>query len=127
MRVRDSLEPLLASDAVDHGSLKDVRDLWEHIGQMRLPSRPRTPTGSSRRTGDCTGASPRSLRTRPPRSIYLNLMAIIDDHTLDVLPVADTPLESFIAERLRHIDIVEAIEARDRDRTAELMRVHAGG
>ncbi|MDH5148424.1 FadR/GntR family transcriptional regulator [Brevibacterium casei] len=128
MRVRDSLEPLLASDAVDHGSLKDVRDLWEHIGQMRAAVEAEDANrfleanwGLHRRIAEIT---PNQLL----RSIYLNLMAIIDDHTLDVLPVADTPLESFIAERLQlHIDIVEAIEARDRDRTAELMRVHAGG
>lgn len=127
MRVRDSLEPLLASDAVDHGSLNDVRDMWACVDEMRTA----VEVNDAKRFLEANWALHRRIAEITPnqllRSIYLNLMAIIDDHTLNVLPVEETPLDEFIAERLQlHVDIVEAIEAHDHERTDALMRAHAG-
>ena len=47
------------------------------------------------------------------RQVYLNIMAIMDDHTVDVLPGPEVPLDDYIDERLQlHIDIIAPIEAK---------------
>lgn len=125
MQVRDSLEPLIAAEAVDHGSLTDIRELWLLIDDMRAAVAAGDPQEFlaanwclHRRIAEIT---PNQLL----RQVYLNIMAIMDDHTVDVLPGPEVPLDDYIDERLQlHIDIVAAIEARDHARTAELMRAH---
>ncbi|MCM1014032.1 MULTISPECIES: FCD domain-containing protein [unclassified Brevibacterium] len=126
MQVRDSLEPLLAAEAVDHGSLTDIRELWALIEDMRAAVAARDPDQFleanwclHRRIAEIT---PNQLL----RQVYLNIMGIMDDHTVNVLPGPHVPLSDYIDERLQlHVDIVAAIEARDHDRAAELIRAHS--
>lgn len=127
MRVRDCLEPLLVADAVEHGSLADVKDLWSMIGSMRSA----VDNDDAKRFLEANWSLHRRIAEITPnqmlRSIYLNLMAIIDEHTVNVLPSEEKPLDEYIRERLHlHIDIVAAIEARDPSRAAELMHIHSG-
>lgn len=127
MRVRDSLEPQLVDDAVNHGSLKDVEALWAIIDLMRTA----VEAGTAKSFLEANWSLHRRIAEITPnqllRSIYLNLMSIIDEHTVNVLPSEETPLDEYIAERLElHIDIVKAIESRDQGRAAELMRIHSG-
>lgn len=127
MRVRDGLEPLLVADAVEHGGLADVKDLWSMIASMRSA----VDDNDAKRFLESNWSLHRRIAEITPnqilRSIYLNLMAIIDEHTVNVLPSAEKPLDEYICERLQlHVDIVAAIEERDSGRAAELMQLHSG-
>lgn len=59
------------------------------------------------------------------RSIYASLLALIEMHTLSVLPVSEQPLPDCISQRHRlRNDLVEAIASRDRDLAQRLMAEH---
>jgi DNA-binding FadR family transcriptional regulator len=58
------------------------------------------------------------------RSLYTNLLDLIESHTLTVLP-GDHPLPEYIRERYRlHRDLVDAIATRDKDRALQLIHQH---
>jgi DNA-binding GntR family transcriptional regulator len=59
------------------------------------------------------------------RSMYVNLLDHIESHTLAFLPYGTEPVPAVLAERhALHAAIIDAVEARDRDRALALIRQH---
>jgi DNA-binding FadR family transcriptional regulator len=125
IHIRDALEPLLIDEAVSHSSLQDIDCLWSWISRMTAA----VEADDAREFLTANWSLHRRIAEITPnqmlRSIYLNLMSIIDEHTVNVRSTEEAPLDEYIAERLQlHVDIVQAIADRDPGRTSELMERH---
>lgn len=59
------------------------------------------------------------------RSLYVTLLGHIESHTLAVLPLKAGPLPQTLAERhLLRVNLVDALDARDRVRAPHLIAHH---
>ncbi|WSY19041.1 FCD domain-containing protein (plasmid) [Embleya sp. NBC_00896] len=125
IRIRDSLEPLLIEDALWHGSPADIADLRGELAVMERAVEAEDPHAFAYANwhlhARIAAISPNPLL----RSLYGSLLEIIESHTLSVLPAREQPLQEYIRERhTLHVEIVDALESRDRDRAIELIRAH---
>lgn len=126
VRIRDALDPLLVADAVRHSSVADVEDLRACLGAMEAAVRGRDATGFLKANWALHRRIARITPNELLRSIYLNLLTLIDEHTLSVQGSRESSLDDYIADRLAlHSDIVDAIDARDAARAATLMERHS--
>lgn len=125
IHIRDALEPLLIAEAVSHSSLADIDCLWFWIARMTACVEADDAKGFLEANWSLHRRIAEITPNQMLRSIYLNLMSIIDEHTVNVRSTEEAPLDEYIAERLQlHIDIVKAIADRDPARAAELMKRH---
>ncbi|MCS0599721.1 FCD domain-containing protein [Streptomyces sp. LP11] len=125
VRIRDALDPLLIEDALWHASPADIADLRERIEDMAAAATASDPVAfvhaNWKLHARIAAISPNSLL----RSLYDNLLDLIETHTLDVLPASDQPLADYIAERHQlHRDLVDALDARDRETALRLIHEH---
>jgi DNA-binding FadR family transcriptional regulator len=125
VRIRDALDPLMVEDALWHAAPADVEPMLLQVRRMHEAMTAADPVGFVRANWDlhaCIAAvSPNAML----RSLYTNLLDLIESHTLTVLP-GDQALPDYIEQRYRlHRDLVEAIAARDRDRAMQLIGQHA--
>ncbi|POM25280.1 DNA-binding transcriptional repressor LldR [Actinomadura rubteroloni] len=128
IRIRDALDPLLIEDALWHASPADIAGLREHLDVMADAAKASDPVAfvhaNWRLHARIAAISPNRLLA----SLYHGLLEVIETHTLSVLPSADRPLPDYIAERHRlHADLVDALDARDRDRALALIAAHNTG
>ncbi|GJF33439.1 hypothetical protein KNE206_61390 [Kitasatospora sp. NE20-6] len=126
VRIRDALDPLLIEEALWHASPADMADLREHITAMGRAAADEDPVAfvhaNWRLHGRIAAISPNMLL----RSLYGNLLDLIESHTLSVLPFGEQPLGEYIDERHRlHGDLVDAIERRDRGEALRLIAEHS--
>ncbi|WP_405014670.1 FadR/GntR family transcriptional regulator [Kitasatospora sp. NBC_01539] len=126
VRIRDALDPLLVEDALWHASPADIADLRRHIDAMARAAGAGDPVAfvqaNWRLHGRIAAISPNALL----RSLYSNLLDLIESHTLSVLPHGDQPLAEYIAERHRlHSDLVDALDRRDREAALRLIAEHS--
>ncbi|HEV2637065.1 MAG TPA: FCD domain-containing protein [Actinocrinis sp.] len=125
VRIRDALDPLLIEDALWHASPADIARLRRELTAMDQAIAADDAVAfihaNWRLHARIAELSPNALL----RSLYTNLLDLIQEHTLSVLPVGEQPLASFILERHRlHCDLVDALDRRDRDQALHLIRVH---
>ncbi|MFC8454817.1 FadR/GntR family transcriptional regulator [Kitasatospora sp. NPDC057223] len=126
VRIRDALDPLLVEDALWHASPADIADLRGHITAMAEAADAGDPVAfvhaNWRLHGRIAQISPNALL----RSLYGNLLDLIESHTLSVLPLGELPLAEYIAERHRlHSDLVDALDRRDREAALRLIAEHS--
>lgn len=125
IRIRDALDPLLVEDALWHGSPAAIAGLREELAAME-----RAADADDARAfiyanwqlhARIADISPNTLL----RSIYRSLLEIVESHTLTVLPAAEQPLPEYVRERfVLHVELVDALERRDRGRAMEIIHAH---
>jgi DNA-binding FadR family transcriptional regulator len=125
VRIRDALDPLLIEDALWHASPADIASLREHLRDMRQAAAAADATAFVHANWGLHAAiaalSPHPLL----RSIYINLLDLIETHTLAVLPTRDHPLDEYIAARhCLHEELVDALDRRDRGEALRLVAAH---
>jgi DNA-binding FadR family transcriptional regulator len=125
VRIRDALEPLLIEDALWHASPADIAGMREILADMAAAAARQDPDGFVRANwalhARVAAVSPHQVL----RSLYVNLLELIESHTLAVLPDRERPLLAYIADRhALHAQIVDAIEDRDRERALALVARH---
>jgi DNA-binding FadR family transcriptional regulator len=125
VRIRDALDPLLIEDALWYASPADIAELREIISEMASAADRHDPAGFVRANWQLHARIAAVSPAPVLRSLYVNLLDQIESHTLDVLPAGDHPLPEYIAERqILHAAIVDALDARDRDRALRLIAEH---
>ncbi len=125
VRIRDALDPLLIEDALWHASPADFARLRRRLDVMARAVEAADAVAFVRANwrlhAEIAAISPNALL----RSLYNNLLDLIEAHTLGVLPGGEQPLGEYIAQRHElHRDIVDALERRDRDASLRLIREH---
>jgi DNA-binding FadR family transcriptional regulator len=128
IRIRKSLDPLLIEDALWHASPADLAVLRERLAPMADAVASLDPIAFVHANwqlhAEIAAISPNQML----RSIYGTLLAIIESHTLSVLPGEGTEFPGLLQERYRlHADLVEALERRDAPHAAHLITAHNTG
>jgi DNA-binding FadR family transcriptional regulator len=124
VRIRDALDPLMIEDALWHASPADIEPMRTQVGHMHDAMTAGDPVGFVRANWDLHAAIAAVSPNVMLRSLYTNLLDLIESHTLTVLP-GQQPLPEYIEMRYRlHRDLVDALAARDRGRALELIREH---
>ncbi|QSE95075.1 FadR family transcriptional regulator [Rhodococcus pseudokoreensis] len=125
VRIRDALDPLLIEDALDHSSAVDITRMRTALDVMRQTAEAGDATGFVRANWELHSAIARVSPNAILKSIYLSLLDLIESHTVSVEPVGDRPLPEYIAERQQlHVDLVDALDRRDRDAALRLIHAH---
>jgi DNA-binding FadR family transcriptional regulator len=125
IRIRDALDPLLIEDALWYASPADIAAMREVLADMAAAATAQEPDQFVRANwalhARIAAVSPHAML----RSLYVNLLEVIESHTLAVLPDTERPLQEYVAHRLGlHAELVDAIDRRDRDRALELIAQH---
>lgn len=125
VRIRNALEPLMLEDALWHASPADLADLRKVLDEMRAASEADDAHAFIRANwrlhARIAHVSPHTLL----RSLYLSLLELVEARTQAVRPDGDTSLSEHIARRLQlHVDLVEALDRRDRDAVMRLVQAH---
>ncbi|WP_307797527.1 FadR/GntR family transcriptional regulator [Actinomadura barringtoniae] len=125
IRIRDALDPLLVEDALWYASPADFAEMRTILDEMSHAADAGDPTAfvhaNWRLHARIAATSPHALL----RSLYANLLDIIEGHTLSVLPDGDHPLAPYLHERHHlHADLVEAMARHDRDTALSLIHAH---
>ncbi|MFJ6900686.1 FadR/GntR family transcriptional regulator [Streptomyces hokutonensis] len=120
LRIRTALEPLLWQDALWHASPADIRDLRVLLGRMEEAAGKGDAEAFVQANWQLhsrvADISPNALL----RSLYVNLLDLVERHARGVRPEEGTPLGEHILDRCRlHAAIVDALDKRDE---AALMR-----
>jgi DNA-binding GntR family transcriptional regulator len=128
IRIRKSLDPLLIEDALWHASPADLAVLRERLAPMADAVASHDPIAFVHANwqlhAEIAAISPNQML----RSIYGTLLAIIESHTLSVLPGEGTEFPGLLHERYRlHADLIEALERRDAPHAAHLITAHNTG
>jgi DNA-binding FadR family transcriptional regulator len=125
IRIRDALDRLLIEDALWHASPADIAELREILAEMAAAVQRLDVVGFVHANWSLharvAAVSPHPML----RSMYVNLLDHIESHTLAVLPYGNEPVPEAMAERhALHAAIIDAVEARDRDRALDLIGQH---
>jgi DNA-binding GntR family transcriptional regulator len=125
IRIRDALDTLLIEDALWHASPADIAELREILAEMAAAVQRLDVVGFVHANWSLharvAAVSPHPML----RSMYVNLLDHIESHTLAVLPYGNEPVPEAMAERhALHAAIIDAVEARDRDRALDLIGQH---
>jgi len=125
VRIRDALDPLLIEDALWHASATDIADMRALLDEMARTAEANDSIGfvhaNWKLHARIAHVSPQPIL----RSLYVNLLAIIESHTLSILPTQEQALPDFIAQRHElHVGIVDAIAEHDQKRALALVNQH---
>lgn len=124
VRLRNVLDPLLVEDALAHVSAHGVLELRAALEQMKLAAEKGDDTAFVRANWVLHARIAEISPSAMLRSIYLNLLEIIESHLLAVQPYADEPLREYIQDRYElHAALVDAIADHD-PRALALIREH---
>ncbi len=114
VRLRNALDPLLVEDAIEHASAHDVAALRAKLDQMKVAASAADSTTFIRTSWDLHARIAEISPSAILRSLYLNLLEIIDSHLLAVQSVDEQPLPDYVKNRYQlHVDLVDAIADRD--------------
>jgi DNA-binding FadR family transcriptional regulator len=124
VRMRNALDPLLVEDALTHASAHSVAGLRLALQHMQIAADEGDDTAFVRANWALHARIAEISPSAMLRSIYLNLLEIIESHLLIVQPCADEPLREYVRARYElHASLVEAIAGRD-PRALDLIREH---
>lgn len=126
VRIRNALDPLLVEDALWHASPADIAVLRERIDAMARAVGAGDPVAFVHANwhlhARIAAVSPNVLL----KSIYKNLLDIVESHTLAVPPAGEQPLTEYITQRhTLHSDLVDALDRRDRQAALRLIAQHS--
>lgn len=125
LRIRNALEPLLWQDALWHGSPADMKDLRALLAPMEEAAASEDAVefvrASWRLHARVADITPSALL----RSLYVNLLDLVERHAQDVRPQDGVPLGHHMRDRCRlHGEMVDALEDRDEKAVARLLAQH---
>lgn len=125
IRIREALDPLLIEDALWHASPADIALFREQLAAMEAAVAANDPIAfihaNWRLHARIADVSPNELL----RSLYTNLLDLIESHTLALHPGGERPIHDHIAQRYDlHRDLVDAIDRRDRPEALRLIHDH---
>ena len=124
VRLRNALDPLLIEDAIEHASAHDVAALRAKLDQMKVAAAAADNTTLIRTSWDLHARIAEISPSAILRSLYLNLLEIIDSQLLAVQPVDEQPLPDYIESRYQlHADLVDAIADHD-PQALQIMQEH---
>ena len=125
VRIRDALDPLLIEDALDHSSAADIARMRMSLDEMHAAIEADDPLAFVRANWDLHAAIARVTPDPVLRTIYLSLLEVIESHTLAVEEAVEESLPGYIAgaDKL-HVDLVDALDRRDRERALHLIAEH---
>ena len=114
VRMRNALDPLLVEDALAHVSAHSVVGLRLALEHMQIAVDKGDDTAFVRANWALHARIAEISPNAMLRSIYLNLLEIIESRLLIVEPYADEPLREYVSARYElHAALVEAIAGRD--------------
>lgn len=125
VRIRDVLDPLIIEDALYYSSAVDIAHMRAALVDMQHGLDASDATAFVRANWQLHAAiahvSPNALL----KSLYLNLLELIESHTLSVEPVDSQPLPDYMTQRQQlHVDLIDALDTRDHDRAMRLIAEH---
>jgi DNA-binding FadR family transcriptional regulator len=128
VRIRDALDPLLMADALFHASPADIAELRAILADMAAAVAAEDPLRFLRANWSLhkriADLSPQAML----RSLYVSLLELIESHTLQVRPAPGQAIPPGMAKRHDlHVALVDALEARDRERALQLIADHNSG
>lgn len=125
VRIRNALDPLLVEDALLHASPTDIAAMRVDLDQMRDGMNDGDAIRFVRANWHLHAEIARTSPNAILRSIYLSLLNLVEEHTLEIQETEDEPLPEFIASRFElHVALVDAIAARDKTRALQLIEIH---
>lgn len=121
LRMRNALDPLALSDAVEYVTARDISELRELLGELQR----------SLREGDVdsfirdhwkfqmrvTSISPNALL----RTVFQGLIDILEEHTVALAPPTSETAKGVTMQFRLHERMIEALESRDRDEVFQVM------
>ncbi|MFE2656288.1 MULTISPECIES: FadR/GntR family transcriptional regulator [unclassified Brevibacterium] len=125
IRIRDALDPLLIDDAVTSAQHADIAGMRGQLERMRAA----LDAGEHLEFARANWALHRVIAEASPsqmlRSVYLGVLGLLEDHAVSIAGSADAPLPEYVRSRYDlHVEIVDAIAARDGERARELIALH---
>lgn len=125
VHVRNALDLLLMDDAVAYRTDTDITKLRREMDNMAQSVAAKDPTTFVKHNWHLhaviANISPNSIL----KNFYLGLLEIIEQHTMEVQPTTEQPLQSYIEYRLElHHRMVDAIENQDLEGARELVAEH---
>ncbi|MDJ0105520.1 FCD domain-containing protein [Rhodococcus erythropolis] len=125
VRIRDALDPLLIDDALENSSAADITRMRATLNAMQTAIDDDKPTEFVKANWDLHGVIAGISPNLILKSVYLSLLELIESHTVSVLPAAGESLSEYICERHQlHVDLVDALDVRDRARALDLIARH---
>lgn len=126
VRIRDALDPLLIDDALEYGSAADIARMRMSLDEMQAAIDADDPMAFVRANWDLHAAIARITPDTVLRTLYLSLLEVIESHTLAVEEATEKSLPEYIVERHKlHVELVEALDRRDRERARQLIAEHS--
>jgi DNA-binding FadR family transcriptional regulator len=124
VRLRNALDPLLIEDALEHASAHDIAALRAKLDQMKVAATAADSTTFVRTNWDLHARIAEISPSAILRSLYLNLLEIIDSQLLAVHAVEEQLLPDYIQSRYElHAELVDAIADHD-PRALEIIKEH---
>jgi DNA-binding FadR family transcriptional regulator len=124
IRLRNTLDPLLVEDALQHAADADIAAMRAHLERMEAAADGRDVIAFVHANWALHARIARTSPSQILRSFYLGLLELIEAHTLSVSAAAGVSLPQDLHLRHQlHADLVDAIADRD-PRALDLIRVH---
>ncbi|MBL5973628.1 MAG: FadR family transcriptional regulator [Candidatus Leucobacter sulfamidivorax] len=122
LRMRNALDPLALSDAVEHVSRFDIDDLRGILEGMQRAAESGDVDGFIRGHWNfqsrVTSISPNALL----RTVFVGLIEFLDEHAVAVMPLGRDGQEGLRLQLDLHERMIAALEARDREAAFGVMR-----
>lgn len=124
VRIRDALDLLTVEDALEHASAADVARMRVALADMRAALEAEDHLAFLHANWDLHAVIARTSPNVPLRSIYLGMLDVIRQHTVDVASGTE-PLPDYVQQRYQlHAELVDALAARDADAARRLALLH---
>lgn len=124
IRIRDALDPLLIDDAIDAATTADISMMREKLSGMRQAIEAAEYLAFVRNNWALHRVIAEASPSWILRSMYLGVLGMLETHAVSVAS-RGTELPDYIQARFElHEQIVDALDARDRDLARELIIRH---
>ena len=124
VRLRNALDPLLIEDAIEHASAHDVAALRAKLDQMKVAAAAADSTTFIRTNWNLHARLAEISPSAILRSLYLNLLEIINSHLLAVQPADEQTLPDYLESTYQlHVNLVDAIADHD-PQALQIMKEH---
>lgn len=122
LRMRNALDPLAISDAVEHVRPFDIQDLRRLLNEMRRSLDEGDVDGFIRGHWNfqsrVTSISPNPLL----RTVFVGLIEFLDEHAVAVMPLGRESRDGVRMQLRLHERMIAALEARDKEAAFGVMR-----
>jgi len=128
IRIRTALESLIVEDAILSASPLDITQMRVHLGEMWDAVNNNLGLNFLRANWHLHATIASVSRNTMLKSMYTNLLDLIEGHTISVMTVEPVPMQEFHRDRYEvHRNLVEAIASGDREAALCYVEVHNAG